>query len=153
MPIYITHTMNCFGERQHPEKFIPKVIKKVLAGEVVTIHANSTRTKAGSRFYIHSRNVASASHFLMGQFKTRDKYNIVGEREVDNLQLAQFIARVVGKELEYEMVDFHSSRPGHDLRYGLCGKKLADMGWQPPVGFERSLEKTVQWTLEHEEWL
>jgi dTDP-glucose 4,6-dehydratase len=50
-------------------------------------------------------------------------------------------------------VDFHSSRPGHDLRYGLTGQKLKDIGWKMPVSFDEGLGQTVKWTLEHPEWL
>lgn len=67
--------------------------------------------------------------------------------------MAKLIAQFVGKELIYEMVDFHSSRPGHDLRYALNGEKLAKFGWLPPVSFEDSLDKTVKWSLEREKWL
>ena len=168
LPVIITHTMNVFGERQHPEKFIPLVIKKVLAGETVTIHANKEKTKAGSRFWIHARNVAAALLFLLNRDEPRigalprptywrmpnaDKFNIVGEREVDNLEMAQTIARILGKELKYEMVDFHSSRPGHDLRYALDGAKLAAMGWVMPVDFEGSMRHVIEWTLKNPKWL
>ena len=153
VPVMITHTMNVFGERQHPEKYIPMVIRRTLAGEEVTIHANPEKTKAGSRFYIHARNVAHAVLFLLNKGKIHDKYNIVGEREVDNLQLAQLIAKTVGKPLKYEMVDFHSSRPGHDLRYALDGSKMAELGWAPGKTFESSLEKCVRWVLDREQWL
>jgi dTDP-glucose 4,6-dehydratase len=154
LPVLITHTMNLIGERQHPEKFIPQTIKKVLSGDMVQIHSNPTKTKAGSRYYIHCRNMASALLFLLnsGQIK-RDKVNIVGEKEVDNLELAQIIAGIIGKPLNYEMVDFHSLRPGHDLRYALDGTKLREMGWKSPVGFEESLEKTVRWYLDNPRWL
>ena len=67
--------------------------------------------------------------------------------------MAQLIAKCMGKPLKYEMVDFHSSRPGHDLRYGLDGSKLFNMGWKLPVNFEDSISKMVSWTLEHQEWL
>lgn len=153
VPVMITHTMNVFGERQHPEKYIPMVIRRTLEGEKVTIHANPEKTKAGSRFYIHARNVAHAVLFLLDKGEVRDKYNIVGEREVDNLELAQLIAKTVGKPLKYEMVDFHSSRPGHDLRYALDGGKMADLGWSPAKTFEDSLEKCVRWVLERKEWM
>lgn len=154
MPVVITHTMNLFGERQHPEKFIPKIVRRVLAGEVVTIHANPDKTQAGKRHYIHCRNMADAIlHILRNGQVMRDKFNIVGEKEVDNLEMAQFVADVVGKPLHYEMVDFHSSRPGHDLRYALDGTKMKEIGWEIPVGFEQSLEKTIQWMLDHPEWL
>ncbi len=153
VPVMVTHTMNVFGERQHPEKFIPMTIRKILAGEGVTIHSNKEKTKAGSRFWIHGRNVAAAVVFLLGKGEVGDKYNIVGEREVDNLEMAQVIAKILGKPLHYEMVDFHSSRPGHDLRYALDGSKLQAMGWQLPLSFDQSLEKTVRWTVEHPKWL
>ena len=153
VPVVITHTMNVFGERQHPEKFIPKTINAVLADSTVIIHADATRTKAGSRFWIHARNVASALLFLLKTGQVREKYNIVGEREVDNLELARTIARILNKPLQYEMVDFHSSRPGHDLRYALDGGKMREMGWRIPMSFEESLQRTIQWSIAHPRWL
>lgn len=107
-PVLTTHTMNVIGERQHPEKMVPMCIAKVDRGDKVTIHANASRTKAGSRFYIHAQDVADAMMFLCQHGEAGQKYNIVGEREVDNLELAQMIAGAVGKPLRYEMVDFHS---------------------------------------------
>ncbi len=153
IPVIITHCMNIFGERQHPEKFIPLCIRKVLSGEPVVIHSDPSKRVPGSRYWIHARNVASAVLFLAENGDAQDKYNIVGEREVNNLQMAQFIARVLGKELRYELVDFHSSRPGHDLRYALDGSKMAEAGWVLPRTFEQSLEKCVRWFLERPEWL
>lgn len=153
VPVLVTHTMNVFAERQHPEKFIPSTIAKARDGQTVTIHADPTRTIAGSRFYIHARNVADALMFVLKHGTVGDKYNIVGEVECDNLRLAQLIAEYVGQPLRYEMVDFHSQRPGHDLRYALSGTKLAGMGWAPAVSFEKSLENVVRWSLTHPEWL
>jgi len=149
LPLFIATSMNIFGERQHPEKFIPMTIRKVLAGETVLIHSDPTRTKPGSRFWIHARNVLDAVLFLLERAEQRERYNIVGEREVDNLSMAKFIAKVIGKELKYELIDFHSSRPGHDLRYALSGERMKKLGWTPPKGFEESLEKTIRWTLEN----
>lgn len=156
LPLMITHTMNVFGERQHPEKFIPSTIKKLLRSETVLVHADETRTVSGSRFYIHARNVATAMNFLLDNPPpgwVGDKYNIVGEKEVDNLEMAKLIAQIVNKPLCYDLVDFHSSRPGHDLRYALDGTKMRNLGWKPAVDFENSLTRTVQWFLKHQEWL
>ena len=153
MPMMITHCMNVFGERQHPEKYIPSTIRKVRDGEKVIIHANKDLTRAGSRYYIHAENVCSAVDFLLEKGKDGDKYNIVGEREVDNLTLAQMIADMVGKPLNYEMLDFHSARPGHDLRYALDGQKMADLGWNMEKNLERSLQGVVDWSLENKEWI
>ena len=165
IPVLVTHTMNLYGERQHPEKFIPLVIRNVLSGAKVSIHA-SPEGQPGQRSYIHCRNMADALLFLLGKrFEgvmpppddwspyPRNKINIAGEREIDNLVLALVIADIVGKPLIYKLVDFHSSRPGHDLRYALDGALMANMGWSSPWKFEDSLEKTVQWMLDNPEWL
>ncbi len=161
LPVVITNTMNIIGERQHPEKYIPLVINKVLDGEVISIHSNADKTQAGMRHYLHARNISDALLFILEKTtETLDnidshkgRFNVVGEVEYDNLQLAQEIAGVLGKELKYEMVDFHSSRPGHDLRYALDGSKLAKLGWKHPVPFSESLKKTIQWSLDHPKWL
>jgi dTDP-glucose 4,6-dehydratase len=162
LPSFITHTMNVFGERQNPEKYIPMVIKKVRDGELVTVHANAEKTIAGSRHYIHAEDVADALLFLykydlklINPDKTGakcQKFNIVGKDEIDNLQLAKFIAEAQDKDLSYEMVDFHSQRPGHDLRYALDGSKMEKMGWVPKSAYDQ-LEITINWTLENDRWL
>ena len=152
-PLMIVNVMNAFGERQHVEKFIPLCIKKLLNNEKIYIHSYPDKKTSGTRFYIHGRNIAAAVLFLIKNGKIGEKYNISGEREVSNLEMAQFIAKFMNKELDYEMVDFHSDRPGHDLRYGLDGNKLFDMGFKLPLNFEESLQKTVEWTLENQKWL
>jgi dTDP-glucose 4,6-dehydratase len=162
LPAIITHTMNVFGERQHPEKYIPMCIKRVRDNQKITVHSNPEKTKAGSRHYIHARDVADALMFLYNYDLSKlpttyggakcQKFNIVGAEEFDNLELAQFIADTQGRPLNYEMVDFHSSRPGHDLRYALDGSKMKDMGWTPqPV--KKRLAEVINWTLTNDRWL
>lgn len=156
LPIHVTHTMNVIGIRQHPEKFVPLIIKKVLLGEKLYIHSNAEKTRAGARFYVDVRDVCEAVKFLMDNFGEKvmplDKFNIVGPQEIDNLSLANMIAEIMNKELIYEMVDFHSSRPGHDLRYSLCGEKMKDLGWQPKA-LRKRLEEIVAWYLDNKDWL
>lgn len=167
LPITIVNTMNLYGERQGAEKFIPLVIRRVLAGEKVLIHADPTKTRSGTRFYIHCRNYASALSFLIekcerermfGEYRIHWrppplKVHVAGEKEVSNLDLAQQVADAIGKPLHYELVDFHSSRPGHDLRYALDDSAIRQQGWLQPVNFEESLRKTVQWYLDNPKWL
>jgi len=163
LPCYISHTMNVFGERQHPEKYIPMCIKRVKDDDVITVHSNKSKTKAGSRHYIHASDVADAMWFLLNYDTSKltvddfggakcHKFNIVGSEELDNLELAQYIGECQGKKARCEMVDFHSSRPGHDLRYALDGTKMKEMGWEPQPVKER-LRKTVEWTLANDRWL
>jgi len=153
LPLMIVNVMNAFGERQHVEKFIPLCIKKLLNNEKIYIHSYPDKKTSGTRFYIHARNIAEAVLFLIKNGTIGEKYNISGEREVSNLEMAQMIARFMNKELDYELIDFHSSRPGHDLRYGLDGNKLFSMGFNLPINFEESLRKTVEWTIENKKWL
>ena len=153
IPLMSINVMNAFGGRQHVEKYIPKTIKNVLLGNEVLVHSYPDKKQAGSRFYIHARNIAAALLFLLQKGKIGEKYNVVGEKEVDNLQLAKIIADVIGKPLNYKMVDFHSSRPGHDLRYCLSGEKMEALGWKIPVNFEDSFKATVEWTIANPEWL
>lgn len=159
VPVIITHTMNIFGPRQHPEKFIPMCISKVRRGEKIFIHSDATRTIPGSRHYIHVSDVADAIFFLIendadaGMPGYCPKFNVVGKEELDNLTLAQYIAEAVGKPLRYELVDFHSSRPGHDLRYALSGARLARAGWEPTVSIRDSIRDVVTWSLENDHWL
>jgi len=150
-PVINTFTMNNFGERQHPEKFIPLVVKKVMTNSKVTVHG--TPGNIGSRYWIHARNTADAILYLLGNGIAGEAYNVVGEVELNNLELAQKIARILEIKLEYDFLDFHASRPGHDRRYALDGTKIAKLGWKQPVDFEYSLSKTVKWMATHPRWL
>ena len=162
LPIIVTHTMNVFGERQHPEKFIPMCIKKIRDGETVTIHSDKSKKIAGSRHYIHAEDVSEAILFLLNNKTINEvdwggakcpKFNIVGAEELTNLELAQIIAKSQNKKLNYEMVDFHSSRPGHDLRYALSGEKMKSMGWAPKIKVHSRIKQVVEWSLDNPSWI
>ena len=140
LPVMITHTMNAFGPTQHIEKFIPSTIQKIKNEETVIIHSAPDKKTSGSRFYIHIDDIAEAVEFVMENGETQEKYNIVGKDETSNLEVARTIAKELDKPLLYEMVDFHSSRPGHDLRYALDGSKLEQMGWAPSKTFSERIK-------------
>lgn len=184
VPVVITNTMNIFGETQDPEKFFAKVMRCVARGEPVPVHGRRTPHlydaetgqpidwEAGSRFYLHARNLADAWLFIARQYlrPTSDlthilpprfaagahdllRLNVVGEQELHNDELASLIADVMGTTASFEYVDFHTSRPGHDLRYALDGTRLADLGWKAPVTLGEGVRRTIEWTLRHSEWL
>ena len=163
LPIFITHTMNVFGERQHPEKFIPLVIQKIRDQEKITIHSDENKIKAGSRHYIYAKDVAEGLMFILNlkNYKHLNdfggakcpKFNLVGPEEIDNLTLAQMIAKIQKKKLIYKMTDFHTSRPGHDLRYSLDGSLLASLGWKPKIKLSERINSMVNWSLKNTRWL
>lgn len=184
LPIVITNTMNILGEMQDPEKFLPMIIRNLQAHEPITVHCDE-EGRAGSRFYLHARNLADAWLYLtrrvlddtLGTWGWTDpdgsapesltysiggrrplRFNVVGEREVHNDVLVDTVAGMMGYDSGradelIERVSFHSSRPGHDLRYALDGTKIKLLGWEPPIPLLPSLERTVTWTLKHPEWL
>lgn len=164
VPVIITNTMNNIGPMQSADKFFPMVIRKAIRGETVGIH--SVDGVVGSRFYLHAENHADAifrlvnkvTHYnapgRMGPFSDRPmRANVVGEKEIDNLSFAKMIAESAGYALHYELVDAHSSRPGHDLRYALDGSLMEEMGWTPPIELEAAVKETVNWYKANPEWL
>jgi len=156
VPIILTNTMNIIGEKQDGEKFLPKIVKNVKNETSMTIHAQNG--VAGSRFYLHARNAADAILFILKNvdlqmfpnFNEPVRLNVVGKTELNNLELAKMVAQIMGKELIYEFVDVHTTRPGHDPRYGLDGKKLRELGYEYPVDFDKSLNRTIDWMLKPE---
>ena len=161
VPVYITHTMNVFGQRQHPEKFIPMCIKRIRDGESITIHSDPTKTVPGSRHYIHAEDVADALLFLLNQDTIEEnnwggakcpKFNIVGARELNNLELAQMIALIQNKQLNYELVDFTPNVLVTIFVMLYLVKKMKMMGWEPkPI--EERVSEVVQWTLDNPRWI
>jgi dTDP-glucose 4,6-dehydratase len=161
IPLIITNTMNNFGEYQQASKYPVMIQKAVMANEEITIHGREGHI--GSRSYIHSRNFADAILFILNNTKPHmhvpnsadrpDRYNIAGDKQLDNLELAQTIAKLMDKDLKYVLVDSHTARPGHDPHYGLDSTKLYALGWKAPLNFEESLKNTIDWQVEHKEWI
>ncbi len=159
--LILSNTMNNFGEMQSSQKFPVIVQKAVAAGEKVTIHGNEE--EIGTRYYIHSRNAADAILYILnnlpphehaqGEIDDPDRYHIVGEAWLDNLELAKYIALLMDEPLNYELVDFHRDNPAHDIHYGLEDNKLRASGWKEPVGFEKSLAETIKWQERNWEWI
>lgn len=173
VPVTITNTMNLFGERQDPEKFVGLIMSKLMSGETIQVHAQPVKGpsassrwnerhvqvdghwwRPGSRIWLHARNHADALLWLLENMPPSqypyanrpDRFHVAGQVEIDNLSMMLSIAEIMEIEPKYEMVDFHSSRPGHDLRYSLDGSLLSRAGWTPPVSFDEALRRTVKWT-------
>lgn len=167
LPIVITNTMNIIGERQDPEKFLPKIIQKVSSDQEMPIYGDSPQS-IGSRIYLHAINMADALVFLSKIKPTRyldlvakghtgdsrpDRYNICGDTELNNLELALMVAEIMGKKLKYKLIPSESARPGYDRRYALNGDKMAELGWTQPLSFRAGLERIVNWNLKNPHWI
>lgn len=162
LPLVITNTMNLYGERQDPEKFVAKLVKQISSGAGVTLHARPGLDGSwtpSSRHWLHARNHADAILWLLRRPVTSfaesplpDRWNVAGE-ERTVLELAYEIAAILGAELGFRFEDYHSSRPGHDLRYALDSSKIHAAGWSPPLTLDQALSRTVNWMVKHEGWL
>jgi dTDP-glucose 4,6-dehydratase len=178
LPLIILNLMNQIGQMQDPEKFVPRVLSAAVNGTELLIHAAPDGT-IGSRMYMHPRCLASAMVFVAGRFNedvvlgwpyhdsensTTEtlRYSLGGElpfrfhvagTEIRNDELALRVAAHTGHDLNWRAVDAKTSRPGHDLRYALDDSKIRALGWTPPMTLDQAIGETVQWTMEHPEWL
>lgn len=149
VPVTIARTQNLFGERQHPAKLVPALMRKLLADEPVTIIAD--QGEPGTRRFLHAGSLAEAVLFLLRREEGAPlAVNIAGKR-LSTLEVARAVAKCLGKPLSYELLA--ASRPGHEGHYALDTSRMTAMGWQPSVPFAEALERTVAWTRERPEWL
>jgi dTDP-glucose 4,6-dehydratase len=159
--LIMVNIMNNFGERQNGAKFPCMVQRAVRRGETITLHKFGETY--GSRYYLHSRNAADAMLFLLrevtphvhtpGSVDRPDRFNVVGDEQINNLEFARYIAEVLDKPLSVVDLEVSGQRPGHDGHYGLNGAKLAALGWKSPLTFKESMKKTILWYEENPEWL
>lgn len=155
VPVVITHTMNVIGERQHHEKFLPKVVKAALRSTRIQLHTDPVTGLTASRNYLHAGDVADGVMFLLRGSAVREKYNIAREEDISCLEVVKAVSRILDRPIDYELVNPAVSRPGCDMRYGLSPTKMADMGWTAPTPFVKSVDQVVRWMVqpENEHWL
>lgn len=146
LPIVITNSNNIVGPNQNPEKFVPKLVQLINAGKEVTIH--TVNGQPGRRHWNPVENVADALLFiskitpsLYPQADRPDRYGLGGGHELDNLEMAQLIAKLLGKPLTYNTLEGETVRPGYDASYPKTEGALEKLGWTPPV----TLEEGLQW--------
>lgn len=148
VPIVVVHCTNVIGSGQDPEKFIPLVAQRVSQDRLVQIHADPNTMRPSTRLYIHVSDVCRAFDAIIEKGGVlggngAGRYNISGDTEHSNLDVAQRIAELLGKELRYELVSFVPNRPKHDQRYSVSWTKLAALGWEPRVGLLEGLREAV----------
>lgn len=151
VPVVITNSNNIVGKNQNKEKFVPMIVDLIQNDKEVVIHAHNGMP--GKRYWNPVENVANAIMFILNQSVSSyvndtllgkhvdrpDKYNLPGGTELDNLQMATLIARILDKPLRYKLVDAESVRPGYDTFYAKTDGRLDQLGWRPPVTLEQGL--------------
>jgi dTDP-glucose 4,6-dehydratase len=148
MPIVVTHCSNVTGSGQASEKFLPLAMMKTALGDSVPIH--TVDGKPCSRYYVDVENVCSATHAVLTRGSLLDgsdvagKYNISGDVELNNVELVERIAAVMGKPARYHLVENPPGRLRPDLRYAIDDTETRALGWAPPVTFDAGLKRTVE---------
>lgn len=144
LPVVISRGNNVFGPSQYPEKVIPKFIGHVLDGEKMTIHGDGSNL----RTYLHVDDVVSAFEILLHKGVLNSVYNIGGENEMSNKELAYKIATIMGREPD-DVIEYVKDRVYNDTRYHINCEAIASLGWRETVGFEEGLRSTIEWIRNH----
>jgi dTDP-glucose 4,6-dehydratase len=154
LPVVLTNCSNNYGPYHFPEKLIPVVILKALAGAPIPIYG----TGDNIRDWLFVEDHADALLLVVEQGATGRSYNIGGENEATNLDLVTKICAILdekrpGNRPYSDQIAFVADRPGHDRRYAIDATRIREeLGWRPSVTLDEGLEKTVQWFLDNEGW-
>jgi len=142
LPCIITRGNNVYGPHQFPEKLIPKFANQILRGLPVTIHGDGSNT----RNFLYVEDVARAFDCILHKGQVGRIYNIGGENELPNIDVAKSLIKLLGKEAEMEdYLTFVPDRKFNDLRYTINSTKLHELGWAEQMSWEEGLKTTIEW--------
>ena len=155
IPVVLTNCSNNYGPYHFPEKLIPVVILKALAGDPIPIYGKGENV----RDWLYVEDHADALLLVLQEGRVGESYNIGGENEFSNIDLVRSLCAILDKkkprgEGSYaEQITFVADRPGHDARYAIDPSRIREeLGWRPSVTLEEGLALTVQWYLDNEAW-
>ena len=154
LPVVLTNCSNNYGPYHFPEKLIPVVILKALAGAPIPIYGKGDNI----RDWLFVEDHADALLLVVQKGAPGRSYNIGGENEATNLELVQKICAILdekrpGNAPYAEQIAFVADRPGHDQRYAIDPTRIREeLGWRPSVTLDEGLEKTIDWYLAQEDW-
>lgn len=139
VPVVITRSSNNFGPRQHPEKLIPKFLKKANEGEPLPVYGDGSNV----REWIYVTDNCRAVDVVLRDGVVGEVYNIGSGIELQNIEVTRKILDTV--DASEDLIEFVEDRAGHDQRYALDTSKIEDLGWKPEVSFEEGLERTAEY--------
>ena len=146
----VIHINNSFGERCQANRFPILALRRILAGQDLTIHQDDQGNIARRRWF-HAADIALHTRFILdNQRQSFEKWNSAGARSIDNLELAGMIATAVGRPLKHHLQV--SDRPGHTACYSISPVKLYQQGWREPFGLQQRLQQMVDWYLINPHW-
>ncbi|PWW43757.1 dTDP-glucose 4,6-dehydratase [Melaminivora alkalimesophila] len=157
LPVLTTNCSNNYGPFHFPEKLIPLVIVNALAGKPLPIYGDGMQV----RDWLYVRDHCSAIRRVLEAGLPGETYNVGGWNEKPNIEIVHTVCRLLDElrpradgQSYSAQITHVTDRPGHDRRYAIDARKIErELGWRPAETFETGIRKTVQWYLEHPEWV
>lgn len=162
VPVVITNTMNVIGEMQDPEKFLPLAIKRIQAGEPMTLFGEKDGKTTSRRVWLDAKNMAAALVHIVNKIKPTlcteaesrpDRFHVIGETELSVGELAEMVADKLDRPLLKKIVQGDKIRPGYDRRYALVDNNLKATGFSPPFTFDQTLDRIIDWVSANPHWV
>ncbi|QNN46116.1 dTDP-glucose 4,6-dehydratase [Thermomonas brevis] len=157
LPVLTTNCSNNYGPYHFPEKLIPLVIAKALAGEPLPVYGDGRQV----RDWLFVSDHCEAIRTVLAKGRVGETYNVGGNAEKQNIEVVKAICALLDARRPREdgtpresQITFVADRPGHDRRYAIDASKLRDeLGWEPKYSFERGIAETVDWYLANQDWV
>ena len=157
LPVLTTNCSNNYGPFQFPEKLVPLIIQKAVAGDPLPVYGDGRNV----RDWLFVTDHCAAIRRVLEAGRVGETYNVGGDAERENIHVVKTICalldarrpRADGQPRETQ-ITYVKDRPGHDRRYAIdAGKIQSELGWQPTVSFEQGIAATVDWYLAHGDWV
>jgi dTDP-glucose 4,6-dehydratase len=157
LPVLTTNCSNNYGPYQFPEKLIPLMILNARNGKPLPVYGDGKNV----RDWIYVGDHCEAVRTVLARGRPGETYNIGGRNEKTNIEVVETICSLLDKlcpddpvKPHRKLITYVKDRPGHDRRYAIDSAKIeSELGWKPRETFETGLRKTVEWYLEHDEWV
>ncbi len=157
LPVLTTNCSNNYGPYHFPEKLIPLVIAKALAGEPLPVYGDGKQV----RDWLFVSDHCEAIRTVLAKGQVGETYNVGGNSEKENIEVVHAICALLDARRPREdgqprssQITYVADRPGHDRRYAIDASKLKDqLGWEPKYTFEQGIGFTVDWYLDNQEWV
>jgi dTDP-glucose 4,6-dehydratase len=148
LPTTISRCSNNYGPYQFPEKLIPVIISHALKNEKVPVYGTGMNVR--DWIHVHDHNVGV--DMIVRQGRVGEVYNLGGHSEKHNIDLVKLVLQQMGKS--EDLIEFVADRKGHDLRYAIDSTKVEkELGWQRSYTFEQGIHETIDWYLNHQDWI
>lgn len=157
LPVLTTNCSNNYGPYQFPEKLIPLVIARALAGEPLPVYGDGRNV----RDWLYVGDHCAAIRAVLESGRVGETYNVGGDAEKQNIEVVRTICALLDERRprpdgkpRADQITYVADRPGHDRRYAIDASKLKrELGWSPSHSFEEGIADTVDWYLGHQEWV